>query len=603
MKKKKVSEPVIPEYYENEVYDPSFNYVETKQIKRTIVEEFVDIDESLKELEKNNELIRMEMNIIEFPIFSKNRALKVDQIRKYYFSTDKKKFIEIIPAESETIPGEFEEKVFIGLLEILKNSGYKQTFYCSASDILDSINIKNKTTRKSLFPKVKKALMKLAETNYRFNNVFYSNHNSGVVNDLISTTILSYRYVSFKDADFSEKEYFLDGRTKEIYKINLSSEIYDNLIKKGYLVFDADELLNIKDSVTRSIYTQITKWRNNKLYLKRPALYIARRIPLSWNNKVSISNSVKKIIKSLNELKSLGFITDFKEIKGKKIELTEFEVIFGDEHNKNRQELLYQDKEDYSNFIHSVEDRINDKPFQKDVSDHCFKIVSIFGPKGATLKTLPNVVKEALSKYEFEFVRDTAEYTAYNAKASLLKYFKEALVNNWADEYISKKKAKENKIAAKKMEVIEEAHIVESTDSKVLNLSWEDFEKLPIESQNKIKDKAYKIYLEETNSSDTKSSRGIFEKTQKALIVKIYNQDIEEPSVIAEPEEKADSKKVYPNLANFSMNFYKLVKKANLDITLEDIISSLKLLGEYDDGVFYAVYDLESNTGYYELKK
>ena len=51
------------------------------------------------------------------------------------------------------------------------------------------------------------------------------------------------------------------------------------------------------------------------------------------------------------------------------------------------------------------------------------------------------------------------------------------------------------------------------------------------------------------------------------------------------------------------MNFYKLVKKANLDITLEDIISSLKLLGEYDDGVFYAVYDLESNTGYYELKK
>ena len=40
-----------------------------------IVEEFLNIDSSLIEMEKNKDLIRMEMNIVEFPIFSKNTFL------------------------------------------------------------------------------------------------------------------------------------------------------------------------------------------------------------------------------------------------------------------------------------------------------------------------------------------------------------------------------------------------------------------------------------------------------------------------------------------------------------------------------------------------
>ena len=176
---------------EFDLYDSSFVHVETREIKRTVVEEFVNIDESLKELERNSDLIRMEMNIIEFPIFSKNRTLKENQIRKYYFSIDKTKYIEIIPPENETIPGELEEKVFIGLLKIFKEFGYQQTFYCTASDILDSINVLERKTRNSLFPKVKKAIEKLAVTHYKFNNMFYSNEEKGVLNDLISTNLFS----------------------------------------------------------------------------------------------------------------------------------------------------------------------------------------------------------------------------------------------------------------------------------------------------------------------------------------------------------------------------------------------------------------------------
>ena len=36
-----------------------------------IIEEFVDISDSLIELEQDRDLIRLEMNIVEYPIFSK----------------------------------------------------------------------------------------------------------------------------------------------------------------------------------------------------------------------------------------------------------------------------------------------------------------------------------------------------------------------------------------------------------------------------------------------------------------------------------------------------------------------------------------------------
>ena len=50
-----------------------------------IVEEFLNVDTSLIAMEKDRDLIRMEMNIVEFPIFSKSNNIKKNQIKKYYF--------------------------------------------------------------------------------------------------------------------------------------------------------------------------------------------------------------------------------------------------------------------------------------------------------------------------------------------------------------------------------------------------------------------------------------------------------------------------------------------------------------------------------------
>ena len=141
--------------------------------KTTIVEEFLNIDESLKELEKNNDLIRMEMNIIEFPIFSRSKSLKPNQIKKYYFSSDKKSYLEVTPGNKETIPGELEERVFIALLKIFKNKGYQQNFYCSLSEIISNLNI-SKNSYNAMYERIRKALNRLASTNFKFKNLFYS---------------------------------------------------------------------------------------------------------------------------------------------------------------------------------------------------------------------------------------------------------------------------------------------------------------------------------------------------------------------------------------------------------------------------------------------
>ena len=213
--------------------------------------------------------------------------------------------------------------------------------------------------------------------------------------------------------------------------------------------------------------------RKNSLYLKKPLTYIAKKIPLSLKGNM-LYKTVKKISDSLLELKNLNLISDFNYLKNGKTDKNEFEIFFDTEHNKNKQQLFYQDKEDF-NIIHSVEERLNNICLDDDVSCNVSEIINIFGSKGDSLKTLPNIIREALKKYEFDYVKYTAEYTALNAKASILKYFKEALINNWADEYIVKKKVKDIKQKEKEKEVIEEAVVVEEKQNL---LDYDFFEKM-----------------------------------------------------------------------------------------------------------------------------
>ncbi|WP_330112295.1 hypothetical protein VSU16_13840 (plasmid) [Cetobacterium somerae] len=65
----------MSKWYEEEVIDTP----ETE-----IVEENIYVDEDFI---KNKSLVRVDMNVIQYPLFSKNTRRKVNQIVKYYFNS------------------------------------------------------------------------------------------------------------------------------------------------------------------------------------------------------------------------------------------------------------------------------------------------------------------------------------------------------------------------------------------------------------------------------------------------------------------------------------------------------------------------------------
>ncbi|MGL5279169.1 MAG: hypothetical protein ACRC8M_08895 [Cetobacterium sp.] len=63
----------------NWLYD---EVIDTKETE--IIEENIYVDEDFI---KNRSLIRMDLNLIQYPIFSKNTKRKENQIVKYYFNS------------------------------------------------------------------------------------------------------------------------------------------------------------------------------------------------------------------------------------------------------------------------------------------------------------------------------------------------------------------------------------------------------------------------------------------------------------------------------------------------------------------------------------
>ena len=122
-----------------EFLDTEYDEVIELESPVEIVEEYLNVDNSLIEMEKNKDLIRMEMNIVEYPIFSKNKRLKKNQIMKYHFKTDGTSYIEVTPLVNRTIPGEFEERVFIALTKIMRDNGYGRIFYTTPTEIIRNI--------------------------------------------------------------------------------------------------------------------------------------------------------------------------------------------------------------------------------------------------------------------------------------------------------------------------------------------------------------------------------------------------------------------------------------------------------------------------------
>lgn len=536
----------------NKLIDIEFDEVIELESPVEVVEEYLDVDNSLVEMERNRDLIRMEMNIVEYPIFSKNKRLKKNQIMKYHFKTDGSAYIEVTPLVNRTIPGEFEERVFISLTKIMRDNGYGRTFYTTPTEIIRNLGEDFDKVPSVYYKKVKEALNKMNESNYKFKNSLYSNEYKKTLEDEIKTNIMNIRIISKIDASHNEKELFEDGRIKEIYKISFSDYFYENIVRKGYLVFNSEELLKIKDAVTRSVYTQITKWRNNKLYLKRPAFYIARRIPLKWDKK-NLARTVKRMEESCILLKEMGFLKDYRVIKNKKWEQAEFEFYFDEEHNRIQQENFFKEREDFRIAYVEEKDLKDDElkgketKSSEEIESKINIILDILPPKAKSLKTMRSSILQAINNYEFEYIKYTAEYTSLYCKKSIKKYFEDALLNNWAEEYMNNKKTKEE-IKVKESSRQEKTQLTltqsyeeKEKNSKDMEKLWQSYEEMSPESKNQIEERAYLKFLEEIGQNDTALNKKIFSKGERTHILNILR---EEPQQYEEKITKVNEEKL-----------------------------------------------------------
>ena len=175
---------------------------ETRTFKKTIKEEYLNIDESLIELEKNSNIVRLELNAIELPLFSKDTKRVKNQIKVYHFKVDKSSFLEVEAPANYSIPGEFEERIFIALTKIMKNNNYSRKFVVSANDILENLGLSNK----AYYKRIKEALLLLSKTNYTFTNSLYSNKESGIIEKQIVSSIMNITIISKKDKKAGEIE-------------------------------------------------------------------------------------------------------------------------------------------------------------------------------------------------------------------------------------------------------------------------------------------------------------------------------------------------------------------------------------------------------------
>ena len=513
-----------------------------------IVEENFYIEESFI---KNKNLVRMDINIVQFPIFSKNTKRKINQIIKYYFNKNRDTYITVKPSAGNYIPGEMEEKIFIALMQIMKERGMPKKFMVTSTELRDKLKIGSNASYGTV---IKNSLLRLSETNYNIKNTMYSSEKKGVIKEEISTQILSLKIItlSLKENSKYRKE-IPDKRIKEIYEINISDHFYSNIIQKGYMVYNSGILLDIGTSTARTIYMLIEKLRFDNLHLNIDSLFLIKRIPLKYDKR-NIAHTIKTLEKAFIELKNKNLIEDFKIIKESTWEKSEIEIFFHEKSKEDKQQRFFEDRNDFRKLLtettvsdtehEMIEDaEIIEKstPIESTVivtQEMIDKILGLMPSKARSLKTMPKTIKEAILEYGYTKVESVAIYMKKNKVEKVRAYFIKALENNWCeDEAIVIQMPKKDVLN------VSEEFLNKDETPKNYERELEYFSALSSEEKEKLQEKVYRAYIEECGQ-ETKIQKLAFNAAKNRLIAEyILKNNLlksEKPKSIVEeiPKEK-----------------------------------------------------------------
>lgn len=412
------------------------------------------IEQTIYVPELENGLVRMDMNIIEYPLFTKNRKIKQNIRVRFVINDNRNKTIEIIPAANEVVPGEFEKAVFIALSKIIKQNSYKNTFVTTASEILNNMEV-TIASQRSLYKKVRIALERLGKTSYVFNNTLYSSKEKNLINSKIITKILEVQIitkVSKKDTEkyfemseerrnFQEK-YFKDSRLKEVFVVSFGNYFYQNIMSKGYLVYSASQLLGLRSNgMALDLYMLITKARMYDLVYKENFLKLAGRIGIKLYKKNYLRNkkSLEEAAKVLLEKK---LIEDYKFVKEGTWNTAYFEFYFTEEHNKIKQNNFMEDKNAFGEIVISQHDEVEEARIKRSEVFKKHKVsegeieyaISKLPYNLRRLKTIPDLIKNAIAVYGLKRILQAIEYTKINAKTKPKSFLDKAIEFNYGSK-------------------------------------------------------------------------------------------------------------------------------------------------------------------------
>ena len=271
--------------------------------------------------------------------------------------------------------------------------------------------------------------------------------------------------------------------------------------------------------------------------------------------------------------------------------------------------------------ITSTEERLIDAELNLD------KIMEILPDRVKYMKTMEKFLNDSIKQYGYEYVLRTCEYVVLKNPSSFKAYLSKALKENYADEYIANKKAKNEKKNDKENVNYTEIEEVEVAEI-IIRHSFEDFEKLDIKIQNEIEKIVYQEFLDEAEAKDDRTMRIIFEKSKKPLIVEYINDneldfesfefknlssekvEIELKEEISEKIEKSFKGKEseneiigeYISPTKFILEVSKIAKNKGIEFLLEDVAPIFKTFGEFEDEYLKIEYDNESKIGKIQVK-
>lgn len=495
--------------------DKDFLEIESEVTGETsYLEEDVYVPE---EIVKNKSLIRMDMNIVQFPIFSKNAKRKKNEVTTYYFNKNRDTFIIVKPPQGELIPGEGEEKIFIALMKIMKDKGMQQEFYVTAGEIKEAA----KMTSNSYITDIKKALFRLSDTIYYFKNTLYSNELTTIIKEKINTPILTFSSLSLTDTKNNDlKKRVNDKRVKEVFCIKISDHFYKNIVKRGYLVYDSEILLGIHSGVARTLYMLLEKIRFENLYVKESIFALIKKIPLKYEKK-SLPTTIKTLEKSFNELKQKDLIKDFKFIKETTWLEADVEVFFSEDHNSLKQERFEEDNNELKNIYNTLAISYTEKNIETEApvsivtKEMVEEIFNILPKKAQALKSIPKTVFDSIQKYGYGKVKAAAIYLKNQKNlTSPRAYFLKTLENNWAaDIVVEELKIKES---APKEEKVSFSFAPEEPIKSYEKVEAY-FNSLSNEEKKDIESKAYVEYIKKCGQ-ESKIQKLAFERGKNKII-------------------------------------------------------------------------------------